>query len=91
MKGNDCLHPVTGVRVTDIKPGHVTAVDKDGREQAYGADTVVLSVGMKSDEEQTDALCGLVPRVYVIGDGKKARKIMQAVAEGYDAAVDIGL
>jgi NADPH-dependent 2,4-dienoyl-CoA reductase/sulfur reductase-like enzyme len=91
MKGNEHLHTETGARVTEIRPDGVSATDANGAEKTYAADTVILSAGMKADTEQTDSLRELVPEFYAIGDGKKARRIMQAVAEGYDAAVDLGL
>jgi NADPH-dependent 2,4-dienoyl-CoA reductase/sulfur reductase-like enzyme len=91
MKGNDSLHTETEVRVTNIGADAVTAVDADGLERSYEADTVILSVGMKADAGQVDSLRGLVPEFYAIGDGKRARRLMQATAEGYDAAVDLSL
>jgi pyruvate/2-oxoglutarate dehydrogenase complex dihydrolipoamide dehydrogenase (E3) component len=91
MKDNEHLHTVTGTRVTEIRRDGVTAVDASGAEKLYGADTVILSVGTKADAPQTDALRALAPEFYAIGDGKRARRIMQATAEGYDAAIDIGL
>jgi 2,4-dienoyl-CoA reductase-like NADH-dependent reductase (Old Yellow Enzyme family)/thioredoxin reductase len=91
MKGNERLHTETKMRVTEIRPDGVTAIDSSGAEKVYDVDTVILSAGMKADTTQTDALRELVPEFYAIGDAKRERRIMQAVAEGYDAAVDIGL
>jgi 2,4-dienoyl-CoA reductase-like NADH-dependent reductase (Old Yellow Enzyme family)/thioredoxin reductase len=91
MKGNENLRMETEMRVTEIRKDGVTAVDAKGAEKVYRADTVILSVGIKADAAQTDALRGLASGFYAVGDGKKARKIMQAIQEGYDVAVDIGL
>jgi pyruvate/2-oxoglutarate dehydrogenase complex dihydrolipoamide dehydrogenase (E3) component len=90
-QSSDRLHTETGVRVTEIRSDGATAVDSSGAEKTYDADTVILSVGTKVDTRQTDALRSLAPEFYAIGDGKRARRIMQATAEGYDAAIDIGL
>lgn len=91
MKGNDHLCVETGMRVMEIRRDGVLAVDAEGKDRPYDADTVILSVGIQADEPQVDALRGLAPEFYVVGDGKRARRIMQAIAEGYDAAVDMGL
>jgi pyruvate/2-oxoglutarate dehydrogenase complex dihydrolipoamide dehydrogenase (E3) component len=91
MKGNENLHIKTSMRVTEIRKDGITAESTEGAKHIFSADTVILSVGIKADAAQTEALRGLAPEYYVIGDGKKARKIMQAIQEGYDAAVDLGL
>jgi 2,4-dienoyl-CoA reductase-like NADH-dependent reductase (Old Yellow Enzyme family)/thioredoxin reductase len=91
MKGNENLHIKTSMRVTEIRKDGVTAESTEGAKHIFSADTVILSVGIKADAAQAEALRGLVPEYYVIGDGKKARKLMQAIQEGYDAAVDLGL
>jgi thioredoxin reductase len=69
----------------------VKVLDGAGKEESIEADTVILAAGIRADAEQTELLRGLVDEYYVIGDGRQARRIMQAVAEGYNAAADLSL
>jgi pyruvate/2-oxoglutarate dehydrogenase complex dihydrolipoamide dehydrogenase (E3) component len=91
LRGNKNLRIETGLRCTEIRPDAVRAVDTENGEHVFEADTTILSAGMKADSAQIEALQGLVPEFYAIGDGKRARRILHAVTEGYDAAIDLSL
>ncbi|MDR0518465.1 MAG: FAD-dependent oxidoreductase [Clostridiales Family XIII bacterium] len=81
----------TGLRATSIEQGCVRAESKTGTERVFDTDTIILSAGMKANTDEIETLRDLAPEFYQIGDCRKARRIMQAIAEGYDAAVDISL
>lgn len=67
----------------------VYALDKNGAEQFYPADTVVLSVGMKSaDTAALTALCGSIPYTLV-GDCETVGNVATCVSSGYMAAMNI--
>jgi 2,4-dienoyl-CoA reductase-like NADH-dependent reductase (Old Yellow Enzyme family)/thioredoxin reductase len=91
MRGNKNLRSRTGLRCTGIEPGTVRAAGSEGEEHVFEADSVILAAGLRADRANTETLRGLVPEFYVIGDGKQARRILQAIAEGYAAAVDLSL
>lgn len=61
----------------------IIATTKGGREITIEADTVVLASGTKSVNVLETELSGKVDEVYVIGDAKEPRKIIDAIAEGY--------
>jgi len=50
----------------------------------FKADTVVLAVGARSDDGLADALSGLAPEVYTIGDAAGVRDVFDAIHEGAD-------
>jgi 2,4-dienoyl-CoA reductase-like NADH-dependent reductase (Old Yellow Enzyme family)/thioredoxin reductase len=81
----------TGCRCTAIEARRVTAVDADGKEVAFPADTVVMAAGMRPDQAEVDRLTALVPEHYVVGDAFRARQIGQATRDAVNAVVDLGL
>jgi pyruvate/2-oxoglutarate dehydrogenase complex dihydrolipoamide dehydrogenase (E3) component len=48
--------------------------------------TIVLAMGAKSVDVLSTQLTGKVPEVYVIGDAKKPRKALEAIAEAAEVA-----
>ncbi len=81
-----------GVRFVKALPGRV---EEDGQggvvvhyddlargRQTLAVDLVVLAMGSRRLDELSDRLAGLVPEVYVIGDAREPRKVLDAMAEG---------
>jgi 2-enoate reductase len=65
----------------------ITETGVDSAHQHFDADTVVLAVGMQSNNEiPLEALTGRVPEVYAIGDCVRPRHVMNAIWEGYRTA-----
>ncbi len=85
------ITPAAGQRCTGITPEAVTAVDADGTEHVYPADTVVMAAGMRARSAEVEALRPLAPEFYVVGDARRASKVMYAVRDAYDAVIDMGL
>jgi len=80
----------TGMRCTEITPKGIKAIDKDGQEKTFEADTVVYAVGMKAQSDMAFKLCNAASKQYfLIGDCAGPRKVKEAVHEGYHAAMDI--
>ncbi len=80
----------TGMRCTKIDEKGVYALDKDGKEVFFPCDTVVMASGMRSRSAEVEALRPLVKEFYVIGDARKAAKIMNGTRDAYDAIVTLG-
>lgn len=87
---NDRITQAAGMRCTGINETGVYAADKDGNEVFYPCDTVVMASGMRARAETVEALRPLVKEFYVIGDARKAAKIMNATRDAYDAVVTLG-
>ena len=64
-------------------------VSRDGVEEFFAGDNVVLAVGMKSDKELALELEGKVPALYSIGDCVEPRQIGEAIKAGYRVARDL--
>lgn len=61
-------------------------VDSHWREEELPADTIILSLGFKPNTETAEALRGIAPDTFVIGDCKKVDSVMQAVHDGFNVA-----
>jgi NAD(H)-dependent 7beta-hydroxy-3-oxo-delta4-cholenoic acid oxidoreductase len=60
---------------------------KDGKEEIIrGMDYILLACGTKSVDPLSEKIKDKVPEVYVIGDAKKPRKALEAIAEGAEVA-----
>ena len=87
---NDRITQATGMRCTKIDETGVYAVDEEGKEVFYPCETVVMASGMRARADEVEALRPLVKEFYVIGDARKAAKIMNATRDAYDAVVTLG-
>jgi NADPH-dependent 2,4-dienoyl-CoA reductase/sulfur reductase-like enzyme len=78
-----------GAKVKEIRPDGLV-IARDGREENIGSfDTIVLAVGVEPYNELASILAGKVPQLISIGDAVKARKALEAIAEGYMAGWEI--
>jgi len=70
-------------RIEGISNQGIIATDSGGARKSIDIfDTIVLAVGAKPLDEISREIEGKVPKVYVIGDALKARKALEAIAEG---------
>lgn len=77
---------VCGVKVTRITPEGVHALDSEGTERLFRADSVILATGLKARSEEAEALRSPEYDFVTIGDCRRARNVFAAVREGFDAA-----
>lgn len=82
---------LTSVTVVGIGGGGVEAVRPPLERLLIEADTVVLAVGRQSnlDPELLKAAKEAAKEVYIVGDAKEPRKMLDAIHEGFFAAVKI--
>ena len=85
------INVATGHRCSAIKADSVAAIDPEGNEVSFAADTVVMAAGMRPDQDEVERLRALVPESYVVGDAFRARQIGQATRDGVNAVIDMGL
>lgn len=80
----------TGVKCTEFLDNGVKAVDKEGKEIFFEADTIVYATGMAPNSKVVEELrqCD-VDYFFTVGDCVKPEKAKQAVHHGYFAALDI--
>lgn len=73
----------TQVSCKEVTNEGIVAADKWGKEISIKAETVILAVRIKSVNSLKKELSWKVPELYVIGDAKEPRKIVDAIAEGF--------
>ncbi len=78
----------THTRAVEITPQGLWVEKKDGRE-LIPCDTVVMACGTVPVNFLEDKLRGLVEKIIVVGDAKKARKAYEAVHEAFFAAREL--
>ena len=89
--GTRDIQVLTGSSCARIEKDHVVVRLPDGSEKNIPCDNVILAAGMRSRSDVVEALRPLVPQFYVVGDANRAKNVMMAVRDGYDAVVDLGL
>jgi len=77
---NLCLLP------KEITDDGIICTDKDGNDQEFKGDNVVVCRGFLPDKTLTHALTGKIKEVRAIGDCVEARLIYEAIHEGWVAA-----
>ncbi|MBZ1345483.1 MAG: FAD-dependent oxidoreductase, partial [Candidatus Nealsonbacteria bacterium] len=85
------INVITNTSVTEIGKGEVVIKDKTGEQRNIRADSVVIAVGRKPliSEELISEAKKISQEVYVIGDAKGPRKVIDAIHEGFSVAIDI--
>ena len=77
---------LTETKFLEITGNGITIADKYGKRSTLDADTIVLAMGLRSNEGLLDALRDKVPEVYAIGDCVAPRKVINAIWEGFRIA-----
>ena len=68
--------------VREVRDGQAIVVEAGGREEAVGADLVILARGSMPEPTWLELLRTKVPEVYVVGDCVEPRMIADALYEG---------
>lgn len=74
---------------SEIREGSVTVVDRDSREQILEADTVILSAGFRSNNDDLAGFYGITPHTSAIGDLRRPATIRECETEGFFALADV--
>ncbi len=64
-------------------------VEVEGREESIPADTVIIAVGSCPENELYERLKASGLEVHLVGDAREPRKAVEAIQEGYEAALKI--
>jgi 2,4-dienoyl-CoA reductase (NADPH2) len=73
---------MSGVKYDRITDAGLTITTKEGETQTIEADTIVSTMPLRPDAELFKALEGKVPEIYMIGDCREPRLILEAIADG---------
>lgn len=83
------FHYVLNATAKEIAADHVTYTDKDGVDHDIPADSVVLSVGMRSKSDEALSFYGVGSQFFMVGDCKKPGTIQTTNRSAYGAAMNI--
>ncbi len=91
------VNELTEVKVKEIvnnqndygRQGRGVVYEKDSQEHFIKADTVIVAVGYRSNNGLQKQIEGKFPEIYSIGDCVKVRTALEAVHEGFQAALKI--
>jgi len=83
---DDDVKWITSATVKEILDDGVVYEIAGREESIRGMDTIILAVGAKSVDSLSDKIKGKVAEVYVIGDAKEPRRIVNATQEGAEVA-----
>jgi 2-enoate reductase len=73
---------LTNWKLEKIDIGYVLLIGRDWKKQEVAADSVILALGLTSNQELVKPVRESFSDVYVIGDCVEPRKIYQAIHEG---------
>ncbi|MBI5966303.1 MAG: FAD-dependent oxidoreductase [Deltaproteobacteria bacterium] len=73
---------LTNWKLEKIEKGYVLLIDRDWKKQEMATDSVVLALGLTSNQELLRPLRENFQEVYVIGDCLEPRKVYHAIHEG---------
>jgi 2-enoate reductase len=82
LRGNQ-VAMLTGTTCEEITEEGVIVTTGEGKKESIQADTVILAVGYKKNDDLYKMLEGTVPEVYCLGDSAEPRRIMEAIDDGY--------
>lgn len=79
----------TGVKVEEILEDGVMVIDKFLNRVKIEANSIVLALGFRSRIDVVKSLEELAPEVYTIGDCVTPRKLINAIHEAFNVAVEL--
>ena len=76
---------LTSATVTGLTPGQVQVSGQAG-PLTLAADSIILAIGRRSENQLHQAILALVDEVFVVGDCRSPRKVKDAIWEAYKTA-----
>lgn len=80
---------VTSATAQAIVPDGVLVSRAGGQQELIPADSVIIAVGSRSENQIYEELKDKFPEVYLIGDASSPRTALEAVREGFDIGSSI--
>ena len=83
------IKTITSAKVTSISGNGLEYIDEDERTKTVEADTIILAVGFVAKSGLAAELKEAAPAVYVIGDSNKPGRIIDAINQAAELAMNI--
>jgi len=77
---------ITHHSLLEVTDQSVLVISKESQRKELESDTVVLTLGLKSDNTLYKALLGKISNLYLIGDAREPRNIMGSIWDAYEVA-----
>ena len=77
---------MTNFSLFEVTDKGAVVVNKDSRRETLLADTVIIAVGLESEQGIYRLLQGNITSLYLIGDAREAKNIMNAIWDAYEVA-----
>jgi 2-enoate reductase len=77
---------MTNFSLFEVTDKGAVVVNKDSRRETLPADTVIIAVGLESEQGIYRLLQGNITSLYLIGDAREAKNIMNAIWDAYEVA-----
>ena len=74
---------ISQTTIEEITDKGIIVSDKGGSRHNIDADNMVLAIGQTANKELAEALVGVVPKVYAVGDCVEPRGIMHSIWDGF--------
>lgn len=75
--------------VQDISHSEIVVLREGNEQRLDGFDAIVLALGAHSNDSIVEELKRIIPEIHVIGDARKPRKALEAIAEGFEIGMRI--
>ena len=79
------INTITSAKAIEYRNGVLT-VDEDGERKKMKCDSVILSIGYKSENSLYQELKFDVPEIYQLGDARQVANIMYAIWDAFEVA-----
>jgi 2,4-dienoyl-CoA reductase-like NADH-dependent reductase (Old Yellow Enzyme family)/thioredoxin reductase len=78
---------LTSATCEQVRGHSVHVTTGDGKKETIPADTVIIAVGYRANDDLYKALQGKVPEIHCIGNASEPRRILEATNEGYQTGL----
>ena len=77
---------MTNFSLFEVMDKGAVVIDKDSRRETLSADTIIIAVGLEPEQGIYRLLHGNLTNLYLIGDAREAKNIMNAIWDAYEVA-----
>ncbi len=83
------LEICTKTAIKEIFDDSVVVIDSEGLEKKMEIDTLILALGYTPKREVSNPISNIIAETYIVGDATDARRIRQAIHEGFIAGFTV--
>ncbi len=77
---------MTNLSLFEVNGEGAVVIDRDFRKSTIAAETIIMAVGLEPDQGIYRQLKGQTTDLFLIGDAREAKNIMNAIWDAYEVA-----